>query len=126
MRDIVKRFSWMVLIILLLGDSWSQAGAYDYPFKDPYVATIIATPTEFGPELPEKIDDELLSFKVFPERAIPDVFWYQPEFQYSLTYQKGEAPLIFVIAGTGNGFNPFGLNSSKLASSSSWLLDYGA
>jgi hypothetical protein len=105
MRDIVKRFSWMVLIILLLGDSWSQAGAYDYPFKDPYVATIIATPTEFGPELPEKIDDELLSFKVFPERAIPDVFWYQSEFQYSLTYQKGEAPLIFVIAGTGNSFN---------------------
>jgi hypothetical protein len=41
---------------------------------------------------------------VFPERVIPEVFWYQREFRYSLTYQKGEAPLIFVIAGTGGSF----------------------
>jgi hypothetical protein len=92
------------LFILLSGGAGIQAGAYDYPLKDPYVATIIATPSEFEPKLPEKIDYELLSLKVFPERVIPDVFWYQREFRYSLTYQKGEAPLIFVIAGTGGSF----------------------
>jgi hypothetical protein len=87
-----------------LGGAWSHADAYDYPLKDPYVATVIGTPSEFQPKLPKKIDYKMMSFKVFPERAIPDVFWYQREFRYSLTYQKGEAPLIFVIAGTGSTF----------------------
>ena len=100
----MKRFTWLVLLIFLLGGAWSQANAYDYPFKDPYLATVIGTPSEFQPKLPEKIDYKMLSFKVFPEREIPSVFWHQKEFRYSLTYQKGEAPLIFVIAGTGSSF----------------------
>jgi hypothetical protein len=77
---------------------------YDYPFKDPYVATIIGTPSEFEPKLPEKIDYKLMAVNVFPDRVPPDVFWYQRELRYSLTYQKGKAPLIFVIAGTGASF----------------------
>jgi len=100
----VKRFTWLVFFVLLLWGAGGQANAYDYPLKDPYLATVIATPSEFQPKLPEKIDYKMLSFKVFPERVIPDVFWYQREFRYSLTYQKGEAPLIFVIAGTGSSF----------------------
>jgi hypothetical protein len=100
----MKRFLWLVFFVFLMGGAWSPAGAYDYPFKDPYVATVVGTPSEFQPKLPEKIDYKMLSFKVFPEREIPDAFWYQREFRYSLTYQKGEAPLIFVIAGTGSSF----------------------
>jgi hypothetical protein len=78
--------------------------SYDYPLKDPYLATIIGTPTEFEAKLPEKIDYRLMAMKVFPDRVPPEVFWYEREFRYSLTYQKGEAPLIFVIAGTGASF----------------------
>jgi hypothetical protein len=78
--------------------------AYDYPLKDPYLATVIGTPTQYRPELPDKIDYEMLGLTVFPERDIPDVFFYQSEFRYSLTYQKVKAPLIFVIAGTGSSF----------------------
>ena len=100
----MKRFFIFLCFILLLGGAGQQALAYDYPFKDPYVATVIGTPTEYQPKLPEKIDYKMLSFKVFPERVIPQVFFYQDEFRYSLTYQKFEAPLIFVIAGTGASF----------------------
>ena len=100
----MKRFSWLVFVIFLMGGARSLAGAYDYPFKDPYLATVIGTPSEFQAKLPEKIDYKMLSFEVFPERVVPSVFWYQREFRYSLTYQKGEAPLIFVIAGTGSSF----------------------
>ena len=100
----MKRFSWLVFFVFLMGVGGSWAHAYDYPLKDPYLATVIGTPSEFQPKLPEKIDYQMLSFKVFPEREIPSVFWYQREFRYSLTYQKGEAPLIFVIAGTGSSF----------------------
>jgi hypothetical protein len=100
----VRKFLGFVLLTVLTAAMGTHASAYDYPLKDPYLATIIATPSEFQPTLPEKIDYEMLSFKVFPERVIPEVFWYQREFRYSLTYQKGEAPLIFVIAGTGSSF----------------------
>jgi len=100
----VKRLLCFVLLILLAGFSVQQAAAYDYPLKDPYLATVIGTPTELQPKLPEKIDYEMLALTVFPGRKTPDVFFYQNEFRYSLTYQKYEAPLIFVIAGTGGNF----------------------
>jgi hypothetical protein len=87
---------------VIVGFSGTHAAAYDYPLKDPYVATIIGTPTGLEAELPEKIDSELLGLKVFPDRLTPDVFWYQREFLYTQAYQKQEAPLIFVIAGTGS------------------------
>jgi hypothetical protein len=102
--DRVKNVLLSLICVMQLGVMGSPVGAYDYPFKDPYVATIIGTPEELQPKLPEKIDYELLSLKVFPDRSPPDIFWYQRDFRYSLTYQKGEAPLIFVIAGTGSAF----------------------
>jgi hypothetical protein len=99
-KTVFQTITWFLLLSAWTG----TAGAYDYPIKDPYAATIIGTPEEFRPELPEKIDYDLLSVKVFPDRTPPDVFWYHRDFRYSLSYQKGEAPLIFVIAGTGANF----------------------
>ena len=98
----MKRQVLGLICAVIVGFSATHAAAYDYPLKNPYVATIIGTPTELQAELPEKIDYELLGLKVFPDRLTPDVFWYQQEFLYTLTYQKQEAPLIFVIAGTGS------------------------
>jgi len=95
------RFGLLILLAVVAGQS---AVAYDYPLKDPYLATVIGTPSELQPKLPDKIDYALLDLTVFPERKIPDVFYYQSQFRYSLTYQKVEAPLIFVIAGTGANF----------------------
>jgi len=100
----VKRFPWILLFTLLLGVMGAPAGAYDYPIKDPYAATIAGTPSDLQPPLPETLDYELLGLKVFPDRPTPDVFWYQREFLYTLSYQKQAAPLIFVIAGTGSSF----------------------
>jgi hypothetical protein len=100
----VKKSLLILIFSQLLGVIGGPAGAYDYPVKDPYAATIAGTPTELEPSLPEKIDYELLGLKVFPDRPTPDVFWYQREFMYTLSYQKQEAPLIFVIAGTGSSF----------------------
>ncbi len=100
----MKTIFQKMICFLLLGIWIGTAGAYDYPLTDPYVATIIGTPEEFQAELPDKIDYDLLNVKVFSDRTPPEVFWYQRDFRYSLSYQKGEAPLIFVIAGTGSSF----------------------
>jgi hypothetical protein len=88
----------------IVGFGGSPAAAYDYKVDDPYVSTIVGTPDVLEWKVPEKIDYELLGLKVFPDRPMPDVFWYQREFLYTLSYQKQEAPLIFIIAGTGSSF----------------------
>jgi len=100
----VKRPVLVLICAVIMGFSGTQAAAYDYKVDDPYVATIVGTPDVLEWKVPEKIDYELLGLKVFPDRPTPDVFWYQREFLYTLSYQKQEAPLIFVIAGTGSSF----------------------
>ncbi|HEX5682173.1 MAG TPA: hypothetical protein VFX82_15175, partial [Desulfobacterales bacterium] len=100
----MKRLVLVLICAVIVGVIGGPAGAYDYPVKDPYAATIAGTPSELQPPLPETLDYEMLALKVFPDRPTPDVFWYQKEFLYTLSYQKQPAPLIFVIAGTGSSF----------------------
>jgi hypothetical protein len=76
----VKKSLLILIVSMLLGVIGGPVGAYDYPIKDPYAATIAGTPSEFQPPLPETLDYELLGLKVFPDRPTPDVFWYQREF----------------------------------------------
>lgn len=92
--------------------------AYDYPFKDPYVATVFGTAP--GDEFP--LDSlrpanlaELNPLKDFRavrdheillhDRPVPDVLWYNDTLQYSVARQRGTAPLLFIIAGTGSSYN---------------------
>jgi len=78
---------------------------YNYPYADPLVATILGTPAAQKAPLVEDIPVKLLDLTIFPQRKVPDLFWYNDQLRCSLAYQKGKAPLIFVIAGTGAGFN---------------------
>lgn len=100
----MRKFLLVLLGSALASISWASSGIYDYPLRDPYVATVIGTPTEYQVPLPEKIRLKMLEITVFEDSNIPDVFWYQNKFRYSLAYQKEKAPLIFVIAGTGASF----------------------
>jgi hypothetical protein len=89
---------------LLLAFSGNLANAYDYPFKDPYVATIVATPPEFEPPLPAEVPVVNDNIVMFPDRVVPEVFWHQKELHYSYLQQKKAAPLIFLVAGTGASY----------------------
>jgi len=80
-------------------------GDYNYPYADPLVATILGTPAEQKAPLVEDIKVKLLDLTIFPERQVPDIFWYNEQLRCALAYQKQKAPLIFIIAGTGAGFN---------------------
>ncbi len=79
--------------------------AYDYPFTDRYVATVLGTPPEFAAPLPEKIPTKIATLRMFPNREVPNVLWNFAELKYSYTLQEHEAPLIFLIAGTGASFH---------------------
>jgi len=74
---------------------------YEYPWIDPYTATVVGTPPVLKADLPKKISIDELELKVFPDRPIPEVFWYDSALRFSLVSQPSKAPLIFIIAGTG-------------------------
>ena len=83
-----------------------QAAPYDYPISDPIEATIISTPKADMAVLPKKIRvKQYLTFDVFPDREVPEVFWYNEKLRYAVAYQKEKAPVIFMIAGTGAGYD---------------------
>ena len=100
-RQVAYTVGLPALLLLFIGNS---ANAYNYPFKDPYVATIVATPPEFAPPLPAEVPVKKASIVMFPDRVVPEVFWHQKELHYSYLRQKTAAPLIFLVAGTGASY----------------------
>lgn len=75
--------------------------AYDYPIQNPYAATVIAMPPDKKVDLSDipKPDEETIT--IFPDRKIPDGYWYEKGLHYGQLIQPNPAPLIYVIAGTG-------------------------
>ena len=74
---------------------------YDYPFVNPFAATVVGTPIGYKAELPERVISTRRSLTVFEGRRPPDVFWYDTALRFSLARQDRPAPLAFVVAGTG-------------------------
>lgn len=92
--------AWVCLLLLSCG----LANAYDYPFTDRYVATVIGTPAEFAEVLPQDLPTKVARITMFPDRKVPGVLWNLGDLYYSYQRQKGPAPLIFLVAGTGSSF----------------------
>lgn len=97
-------------ILLMACLWWTQSASaasrpYFYPFVNPYVATVMEMPKAFEVKLPEEVPTKEYTLDVFPEREIPDVFWYEDGLTFSLAYQDHKAPLVFVVAGTGSRYN---------------------
>lgn len=78
-----------------------EAVAYDYPFDNPWVATVVGTPEALRAVLPERPEWERGIIVPFPRREKPEGFWYHEGLTYSLIRQRHRAPLAFVIAATG-------------------------
>jgi predicted alpha/beta-fold hydrolase len=104
----MKWLSLFVLGLLLLPAQMlfaaATTGAYDYPFVDPYAATVVGTPGVYQAKVPKIVPVKDYNLVVFEDRDIPDVFWYSEGLQFSLVRQKERAPLIFVVAGTGASY----------------------
>ncbi len=90
-------------------DAFQRLGAYDFPFVDPLVATVVRTPEANAMKLPKL--ERFRNIEIFRaaglvERPVPPVFFFQRfGLEFGLVEQKGPAPLVFVIAGTGGAFN---------------------
>ena len=102
LKSFFRKLGFCTCLLLL---AVSLACAYDYPFADPYVATVINTPAEYAAKLPAEVPVKFDSLQMFPEREVPGILWNLDRLRYSYIRQKGPAPLIFLIAGTGASFN---------------------
>jgi len=93
-----------VVILVLFSNLNASEQVYGYPIENPLAATIIGTPPEFHAEIDLQTRFKLFKLKVFEDRVTPKYFWYNDKITYSLLAQKGKAPLIFIIAGTGGNY----------------------
>lgn len=79
--------------------------AYDFPVQDRFVSTVLGTPLALRYPLPEKYQLQEHRLDVFPDRKLPEVFWYERGLRFGFMPQKGEErPLVFIISGTGASF----------------------
>jgi pimeloyl-ACP methyl ester carboxylesterase len=74
---------------------------YDYPFDNPWTATVLGTPEALRVPLAENPEFDYRTLTVFETREVPEGFWHNDRLHYSTLLQDHEAPLVFVIAGTG-------------------------
>ena len=96
--------AFIFLALLLLPVTATAATGYNYPFHDPYRATVYGTPPELTHQVEDPVKPRLCSIRI-KDRNVPDVFSYSSDMFYSTALQKGKAPLIFIIAGTGAEHN---------------------
>ena len=94
-----------VCCLLIAGIASANVQNYGYPLTNRYVATVVGTPSEVAAKLPERIPFKKRRIEIFPEREPPEVLWYGKDLIYSEALQKDNAPLIFLIAGTGAAHN---------------------
>ncbi len=103
----MRYFCGTIIAIILATAASLQAAdmeAYDYPFVNPLEATVVGTPTVYRADVPEKNPTREHELTIFEDREIPKVFWYSNRLTFSVAAVRGEAPLIFVIAGTGGNY----------------------
>ena len=100
-----RLFAVAALLLLVATTCLAADGGYDYPIDDPLAATILGTPKEFRAPVPAKIPVRKRAIEIFSNHIVPEPLWYEQKFRYSVARQDGAAPVIFVIAGTGAGYN---------------------
>jgi hypothetical protein len=81
------------------------AGAYDYPIDDPLLATVIGTRPSAYPPLPARVPSSSRRLTRVDPQSIPRVFWDENDIRYSVALQPNDAPLVFLIAGTGSRYS---------------------
>jgi predicted alpha/beta-fold hydrolase len=96
-----------IIAIILAAAATLQAAdmeAYDYPFVNQLEATVIGTPSVYRADVPASVPVRDHTVTIFEDREFPPVFWYSEPLHFSLVAQRREAPLIFMIAGTGASY----------------------
>ena len=97
----LRLLSLCTVVAALLAPALLQAQDYRYPLQDRWLATVVGTPSQFQPPMPDKNPLRPRRIRIFEDREVPEVIWYNQDMRYSAALQSGAAPVMFLIAGTG-------------------------
>lgn len=98
----MKKLLSVVFFLLLSIVSFSE---YDFPYKNPNVATIFGSSALMIDGVSKNIPVKEYTIKLPWCKNVPKEFWYNEGFNFSLVPQKEKAPLVFLLAGTGSSHN---------------------
>ncbi len=104
----MKRSLLLLLCWICFGHPQEVAAAspsYFYPFVNPYEATVFELPAALQAPLPREIPNKEFTVTVFPDRKIPEVFWYAHRLGCALSPQRHKAPLVFLVPGAGSRYD---------------------
>ena len=79
-----------------------QLFAYDFPFKDPYIATVFGSSTLMADGIQEKIPIKYYTTDFVDTREVPPNLLYQDDYKFTMALQDKKAPLVFILSGTGS------------------------
>ncbi|MGL4786364.1 MAG: serine/threonine protein kinase, partial [Cetobacterium sp.] len=98
----MRRCMRVIFMLILTVNIFAE---YKFPMKNPYVATIVGSSKIMAKGIPNEVPTK--EFKIMLERSnkVPANMWFDKGFNFSLSKQKGKAPLIFVLSGTGSAYN---------------------
>ncbi|GBC59718.1 serine/threonine protein kinase [Desulfonema ishimotonii] len=94
---------WCALICRVSLSCAADPADYDYPFENPVFATIAGSPPDenlSGMILKETV----YGIEVFKGKRLPPTMRNLRKYRFSTAWQSGEAPLIFIIPGTGSNY----------------------
>ena len=102
-------FMWKVMSLLFAmtftNFCFAEVENYSFPTisstYSKYEATVIGTLPQVAAKLPKESPLKVKSMRVFEDRFVPEVFFFDEEMRYSQALQNEAAPLVFIIAGTG-------------------------
>src|SRR5262245_40931221 len=72
--SMIRLFGAMALVVM--STLVAAAEPYDYPYSNPYYATVVGTPQDKKAKVPEKIPLKIRHLPQFEGRKIPDALWY--------------------------------------------------
>ncbi len=101
-------FARALLLFFFLGSATAvNAESLEFPEQNAFMATIAGTPPHLLAPVPNELEVRQadLAVRVLPERNLPPVLSQFRDLHFRLAYQEQPAPLMFLIAGTGSGFD---------------------
>lgn len=93
------------LFVIFLFFSFLTFAEYNYLIKNPNMATILGSSTLMIEGVSKEVPVKEYKIKLSQKKDIPEHFWYNEGFKFSLVSQNKKAPLVFLLAGTGSAHN---------------------
>lgn len=94
-----------LLSLISYGETKIEEMYQKYPFSNPFDATIVGSSMLMIDGVSKDIPVENYEMESAKKEEIPGNLWHQKNFRFSLVKQKGRAPLIFLLAGTGSDYD---------------------